>query len=504
MKLLLILCLTLMATSPLADNQNGNDEVWQSLRWRGISSSAGPSTEALMKSKVEDMLELFQMARPLNPPTGLLDISPRAEFLRIPELTGVQQLPEPVVLRMPMRFPGSPSPSAGVNIWINEPCNLLGDPVLTDESGEIFLLPPLIGNIGRESVYSRTGHPPGFDEAFPASSLFPLWATDQEPFLRSIVRPAFGLWNASVFTIFTRGDRNFWKPVSQERWIQALIDRAQGELDMFTAGFKAASDSDVTRQQVDQIRARLQKLRDAFDEKAIIERHNKALEQAREFHAMMQSMNPEEAKEYYRQTIEGADQRLEETLAAAAEQRVEIEKFAQQLLDAVMGLGDISSEAESAISTGNWDRLEEMGRELDVERFVYLADAGRATEKLKAELGSLSPAQRRAPAWGFEVPPWHPLGPHRHVVAMPFDAARPSGLVEAGTEGARALVAIDEDFFAFAERDGGIHLLAVEWWEEVDARYRSEGGMFYNERRVTMLEDLWGSINWAALRKMIE
>ncbi len=129
---------------------------------------------------------------------------------------------------------------------------------------------------------------------------------------------------------------------------------------------------------------------------------------------------------------------------------------------------------------------------------------GRAAEGLKAELNGLTPAQRRATAYGFIVPPWPSMGTYRHIMAIDFEAGRPSGLVSPDAEGARALVCVDEDFFASAAEDAAIRVMSVEWWELIDARYRSEGGMFYNERRVTMLNDLWRSVDWNALRRMTE
>ena len=69
-------------------------------------------------------------------------------------------MPEPLVLSLPMRFTGSgPYPSAGLNIWINEPFNLLGEPVLTDKTGDMFLLPPLIGKIGGQAAIASSDDP---------------------------------------------------------------------------------------------------------------------------------------------------------------------------------------------------------------------------------------------------------------------------------------------------------------------------------------------------------
>jgi hypothetical protein len=219
---------------------------------------------------------------------------------------------------------------------------------------------------------------------------------------------------------------------------------------------------------------------------------------------MMERMDPAEAEKYYRQAIEGSDKRLEEALAAAAQQRIEIEKYEQKILEASLTMDDFWDNLNTAMRDWDWNKLAETGNEMKMEKLVYLADAGRSLDKLKEKLNGLSPAQRGAPAYGFEIPDWHPLGPHRHVVALPFKAVRPSGIVDPGAKGARALVSIDEKFFALPEKEPAVRLVAIEWWEEVDARFRGEGGMFYNERRVTMYDELWKSLDWPALGALVD
>jgi hypothetical protein len=474
------------------------DDVWHPVRWTNKSSS--PEYGKRLTSGAEQLLSVFQKARPLNPPTGL-SISPSCRFVEVNLSPGSGGL----LLDMAMRFPSNDAfPTAGVRVWINEPYNLLGEPVLADDAGDIFLLPPVIGEHSGQKLYSRAGHPPGSEEAFPGSKLFPLWGEEQEPFLRSVIRPTFGLYVASATTIFTSQRNSFWKPVSQERWIMAMIGRARSELDAVRKGLEAAGNTNVTRQQMDYMRSQMAKLRELFDERAVIERHEQSLKQVRELHAIMVKMNPEEAEKYYRNAMEGSDQRLEEALSAAAQQRIEIEKYEQKILEASLSMDDFWENLNLAMASGDWNSLEELGKEMKMEKLVFLADAGRAIDKLKIELNGLSPSQRRAPAYGFEIPDWHPLGPHRHVVALPFEAIRPSGLVDRGARGARALVSVDAEFFSSLEKKPAVRLIAIEWWEEVDARFRSKGGMFYNERRVTMFDELWKSLDWPALGALVD
>ena len=468
---------------------------WGPLRWTGRSPSTYGPGDAMV-SKAETIVKIFQKAAPLNPPRGI-GIDTRGEFLQRFPLPGNASGPEPVRLRLSFRIPpDEKEPAAGVDIWINEPFNLLGDPVLSDQTGDIFLLPPGAGELAGQPVRTRSAHPPGYEEKYPSMDLFPLWAIEQEPYLRSVVRPTFGLARATVTTMFTSGGRPFWIPVSQERWIMAMIKKANDELDEFQAGVEAAQTTEITRQQIDQMQDYLKRMRAMYDEKTIIERYAKLREEMMKTVQIAVSMNPGEEKKYYEHMIEPLDKQLELELASAPESLAKLREYEDKLLQALITREDVWTTADAAIRGGDWDRLEALGGEYDVDRLVLLADAGRARDKLQAELSSLSPAQRAAPAWGFELPPWHPLGPHRHVVAMPFEAVRPSGLVDPGTVGARALVSLDTGFFTFVEKNAPIHVLAVEWWGAHDTRY---GPM-----QRTLLNDLWSSLDWNALRALIE
>lgn len=258
-----------------------------------------------MVSKVEQIMEVFMRAQPLDPPRGLV-INPRATFSVSPSLTGNRRWPQAARLDLTMKFPYATSDvTAGVRVWVNETGNLLGDPVMTDGTGDIYLLPPLMESIGGQTLFNRCAHPPGFEERFPAPGFFPLWDNNVEPFLRSVVRPAFGLHQASVITVLTRGGKAFWKPVSQERWIRAMLDRAQAEIDLFREGYAAAMEQDVPQQQIDQMRQYIKRMRDMFEEQAVVDRHEKVMEQAKQSYEMMKAFNPEEAEKMYANAVEG-------------------------------------------------------------------------------------------------------------------------------------------------------------------------------------------------------
>jgi hypothetical protein len=476
-------------------SENHKFEGWQSMRWTNKSSSTDGSGKA-MAAKAEDILKILQSATPLNPPRGM-GVYPYGEFLKRVTLPGDLTGPEPVRLQLGFRIPADARQAeSGLNIWINDPHNLLGEPVLTDKTGEIYLMPPLVGTLAGQTIISRSAHPAGYKEEYPSSGLFPLWGNEQEPFLRSVVRPTFGLAKSTVTTMFTSGGRPFWAPVSQERWIMAMIEKANMELAEFQTGVEAAGKTDITNQQINQMRDYLRRMRAMYDEKTIIERYDKLREEFKKTFSYVESMNPGEGKKQYEQMIEQLDSQLEFELASAPESRAELQQYEDKLLKALLTREDIWTGADASIRGGDWDGLEELGKEYELENLVLLADAGRAKDRLQAELNSLSPAQRSSPAWGFELPPWHPVGPHRHVVALPFDAVRPSGLVEPGTEGARALVSIDTGFFTFVEKDAPIRLLTVEWWGGHDTLYGSGGR--------SLLDDLWGSLSWSALRATVE
>ncbi len=233
-----------------------------------------------------------------------------------------------------------------------------------------------------------------------------------------------------------------------------------------------------------------------FDENEIIERHTSSVEQAMSFYNMMKNTNPEEAEKYYLKTIEGSDKNLQLQLDQAEKSRVELEEYEDKLIKALLAREDIWTGADASIKGGDWDALEETARKHNIEKLIYLADAGRAIPKLEAELNGLSPAQRKAPAFGFELPPWNPLGTHKNIVAMPFEAKRSSGLVDSNSEGARALVSLAPGFFNFTTNDASIGILGIEWSGYHKLSNPSGEG--------TMPHIIWSDLDWEALKTFVD
>ncbi len=476
---------------------------WLDLHFYNIPEM-GLSVEEVdhIKATLGEVLDVFRMAPPLNPPQGF-DILPRV-LISSREIfpdggRGVVLSRITMSMWFPQYQPRLPA-TARVSVWMNDPESFLGDPLLADPMGSIYLLPPVVGQSRGGDMFSRGAHPPGYEEAYPSYSMFPLWGFDVEPFLRSVVRPSFGLGiNEGVATVLTRDGNPFWVPVSQERWIRALQDYARMEIKDVQLGFEALEETELTEFQIKQTRDYMARLQKAFSEEEIIRNHEEMLSDSIKMYEYYKTINVEVAQDFYETMIEDADRRLEENLEIAVDLRQEFAQLEEQILYALMSRQEVMSEMNALIGTKDWDGLEELGKELDLSQLIFLAYAGRAIDGLEAELAGLSPAERSAPAYGFELPPWHPFGPHRQVVAMPFDAARISGLVSPDSEGARALVAIDPSFFNPLLPPTDIQLMVVGWWEETHPRYYSPTGSAYNEIRVQLLERLWNSLDWRSL-----
>lgn len=474
-------------------------EGWLELQ---MHIDAADDREALEKVFL-DLLKIFQEAAPLNPPQGF-EIQPRG--VSRPPLDDVGLITGR--LYMPIWFPGwepLAQPSARISVWVNEPEGLLGTPVLADQKGRIYLLPPVISQKPGGDLFSRGSHPPGYKEAYPSHSMFPLWDWKVEPFLRAVVRPTFLLGQEEgIITVVTPDGNPFWKPVSQERWINALKAYAEAELSIITSGHLASEEALLTQQQIQEIRSYMAALQAAFDEEEIIRNHEQNLKEYNELYNFLKVMNPDQAEEFYITMIETAHEFLEEQLTMAAELRLEFQKLEQQVLEDLLARGELVQELELIIEEKDWDRLEELGQELRVEYLVFLAYAGRSLEGMEEELANMSSVERAAPAYGFELPPWHPFGPHRQVVAMPFEAERPSGLLAADAEGARALVSIDPEYFTPSSASHYLQLLVVDWWEKTHATFYSPEGRAYNEVRVNLMERLWDSLEWERLEDLLK
>ena len=471
-----------------------SSDLWEPLNKvnRSLRDAAGA---AAIEKKVEGIMEVFRKALPFNPPKGFAAV-PRLEYLRPLSLPGNTHSPEPVHFRVGVRMPPqSKDIVAGVNVWINDPYNLLGEPLLADSEGDIFLLPPEVGTMSGQKIISRMAHPPGYDNEYPCSSLFPLWSDDQEPFLRSVVRPSFGLAKGTVTTLYTAGDRPFWKPVSQERWINAMIDRAEMTVNDILAGADAAEELNITEQQLNQMKVYLTRMKEMYIEDNIIKRYRELREGLMPMYEMMKQSNPAVAEEFYRESILGLEEIMELELSQAGEKRKEVEEMERKLMTALVQREEVWQQMGAAIERGDWDMIENLGETHKLDNLKLIADAGRSVGRLRAELAGMSSAQRRAPAYGFLIPEDHPLGTHRQVVAMVFEAERASGLVQGNAKGARAIVSIDTEFFNFSDKGEPIKMMAVEYW--------GRNTTTYDNNRRNLLNDIWQHLDWQGLRSMV-
>ncbi len=491
----IVLTIAILVTGLSVPYDTSNEGIWSNLRWRNKNAGANATREPMM-SKAEGIIQIFKRAPVFNPPKGMR-IVPVGDFLKGISLPEGKISSGRLSLDLGIRIPSEAHRAvANIYIWINDPIFLLGEPILSDRTGKIFLLPPLTGKLAGQPVRSRSAHPPGYEEKYPSGSMFPLWATDQEPYLRTVVRPTFKLAKGTVTTMFTSGGKPFWKPVSQERWIKAMIENAKKELTDLRAAVGVAEKSEITTQQIIQMKSYMKRIRSLYDEKAIVKRHTSSMDQAMNFYNMMKETNPEEAEKYYQKTIAKSEKSLQEALDAAEESRAELGEYEKKLIQALITREDVWNDAETSINQGDWDALEKSGRENEIDKLVYLADAGRAIPKLKAELKSLSQAQLNAPAYGFELPPDHSLGVHKNVAAMSFKSKRPSGLVSPDTDGARPLISIDPDFFNVSENNSEIQILAVEWSGYHKLNHPLGEG--------TMPHIIWRDIDWNELKNTVK
>ena len=472
----------------------GSSDLWEPLH-RANRSARDAASAAAMEGKAAHIMEVFRKALPFNPPKGFA-VMPRIEYLEPLHFPGNVHTPEPVHFRVAFRMPpGGADIVAGVNVWLNDPGNLLGEPLLSDSQGEMFLLPPEVGMIGGQRIVSRMAHPPGYDNAYPCPSVFPLWSPDQEPFLRSVVRPSFGLAKATVTTWFTAGDRPFWKPVSQEQWILAMIAKAESTVNDILSGVDAADEINITELQVNQMTAYLSAMKNLYTEENIVNRYRDTRERLMPLYEMMKQNKPAEAEAFYQQSIVGLEKAMEEELSLAGEKRKEMEEMEQKLMSAMIQREGVWQQMKAAIETGNWDRMDELSDEHQLGHLKLIADAGRSVARLRNELAGLSPAERKAPAYGFLIPEDHPVGTQRQVVATVFEAERASGLVPADSKGARAIVSIDPGFFNFADTDAPIRLMAVEYW--------GKNTITYGPDSRNLLADIWQYLDWQALQGMV-
>ena len=499
-KVLPLLTILLIITALLWSGYSGSgdkldsSDLWEPLN-RVNRSSRNAADAAAIERKVENITEVFRKALPFNPPKGFA-VMPRVQYLSPLYLPGNTHTPEPVHFRVAIRMPPqSRDILAGVNVWINDPYNLLGEPLLSDSQGDIFLLPPEVGSMGGQKIVSRMAHPPGYDNEYPCRSIFPLWSSDQEPFLRSVVRPSFGLAKGTVTTFSTIGNQPFWRPVSQERWINAMIARAEMTVNEISAGVDAAEELNITEEQLNRMKVYLSRMKEMVTEENIIRRYRELKATMMPQYEMVKQSNPAAAEEFYQKSIVGLEDMMELELSQVDERRKEIEEMERKLMTALVQREEVWQQMKTAIDRGDWDKIDELADEHKLDNIRLIADAGRSVGRLRVELAGLSKAERSAPAYGFLIPEDHPVGTHRQVVAMVFNAERASGLVAAGAKGARAIVSIDPEFFDFADTGAPIRLMAVEYW--------GSNTTTYDNNRRNLLDDIWHNLDWQELRAMV-
>lgn len=464
---------------------------------------------------LEDILHLYEQTQPLNPPLKV-QIQPVAQLHSPFSLTSEGKGPTRASLDLRMFFPrqGIKGPTGSLQVRLNNPETLLGKPIAEDGDGRIYLLPPVIEQTPGGDLFSRSAHPVGYEEEFPSFSFFPLWSWEIETFLRSVIRPTFALSESSVITILTPSSKPYWKPVSQERWIKGLMVYAQNEIDAFIEAVEVEKESEVTQAQIDSLQRQISGLKAQSDPEAIIEQHEQGLQaienliEMAEFH--LEQAQTEQEKDMWEETLASHQENLhnqkeslDERLKGWEKATAEVIEFGEKLIKGLMAVSEIGEEVKTLILEEYWAAIEERGKELGGDYLVFLARVGRARYELEKELASLSPTERNAPAYGFDIPPTHPFGPHQHLIAMDYDAERPSGLVSPDTEGSRALVSINPEFFDPDLPPTAIQLITVRWWERTDALHFSEGWSHYHEARRTMMENLWNNLDWNRLEQLL-
>ena len=493
MRRTLLLCLCALAAGYVHA-----DGGWDPLRYTNAPVvTDGPVSRALM----EEILVVVQRARALDRPQGFR-VGPRVEFTAgSPLQDGSTGLPT-ATLSMPMSFGVANDPLAGLQVRINDPSDVLGPELLSDEEGAIYVLPPTITGPGNQTLFLRSAHPAGFRSEFPTASTMPLWGQDQGPFYRSVIRPHFGLLANSAVTILSRGDRRFWVPISQERWILALIARGRSELDGFLAGAHAAERTGMTDRQIDQIRRTYAQLSAMWDESAILERYQTMVEQAQMQYQSAKHFGFPDPESHYDRALAAAEVMLEQFREQAPAMRAEMESQEARIVGALVMRGEFLDHAERAISARRWDDLEALGNEYDLPNVRQLADAGRTIDALEVELSGLSRSERHAAAYGFELPPIAQVG-LRNVVALEFDRTRPSGLVSPDAPGARALVSIDPTFFARPGSPQAPALVTVLFWQKTEPWDVLRRRGVPHAEGATMHSDVWSTLDWAALRSIV-
>jgi len=510
----LILGFMLLLPHPVQAEDWGYWSSWQ------VRERAGVVINSEEKGVISDILReikyVFQEPPALNPPLEVR-VKPIANIFP-PALSFSQEKNIfSYCLDLGMTFPlqGRLGPSGRISVWVNDPEALLGTSIGLDENGPIYMLPPVIEERSSGPLYSRSAHPVGYTEAFPSRSFFPLWNMEVEPFLREKIKPTFSLSRASVATVLTPDKTPFWEPVSQKRWIEFMQKQARLEIELFLKQVQAARDDSHFHQQAERLERQIAFMEQQYSPEKVLERHEQALEDLgnslKMFRMHKEMAQTEEVKEKWAEAIAEVEENkvraeayfLEEFLLVVEDFMEEMQEYLRDLALASLQAEEMLEEAAEIVKNSRWDQLEELGQKYDSQYLLYLADSGRAQAKLEAELASLSPAELSAPAYGFEIPPTHPVGPYRHLVPMDFEVTRPSGLVDKGTEGARALVALKPGFFTDALPSTAPRLIIVKWWELIDSSHFSPEGRHFHPARREMMDRVWSDLRWDQIYNLL-
>ncbi|TVR85221.1 MAG: hypothetical protein EA428_16175, partial [Spirochaetaceae bacterium] len=366
--------LTLALFLPLAFSL-GAQEGWRELQ-TGRQTEPVSAAELELLGHLDTILPLFHALPPFNPPQ---------EFHVIPRLhtdpgtTLIEGSPGPAQFKVNFGLEFFVVMEyhivAGVRVAINDPFELLGTAFFADEESPFYLLPPTIQGAGDQTIALRSAHPVGYREVFPFGDMPPLWGQESAPFYRSVIRPHFNIVSNSALTYFTRGDKPFWKPVSRERWILALMAHGRRQLAEFHRASETFVATETTQRQIEELRRRYDRMRATYSEAETQRMYEMMLSVASISRAV--APDPETGDREYQKAIAAAEQTREERRRLAPGFIAEMDAQEEQMIQALLMRDASTQEIVQVISDGNWERLEEIARENGASQLVLLADTGR-------------------------------------------------------------------------------------------------------------------------------
>ncbi|TVR04475.1 MAG: hypothetical protein EA403_04940 [Spirochaetaceae bacterium] len=464
------------------------------------------AAELELLGHLDTILPLFHALPPFNPPREFHVIPLRYTD---PGKTLLEGRPGPARFTVDFAFEffvvDEYIAVAGVRVSINHPFELLGPAFFADEESPFYLLPPTIQGAGGQELFLRSAHPVGYQRVFPIGPAEPLWHENSAPFYRSVIRPHFNMVSHIAVTCFTRGGEPFWKPVSRERWIRAMIAHGNAVVATHREGGQFYAATEDTQRQIEELKRRIDRMRAAYSEEVTQQVYEQMIAVAPLSRAL--ASDPETGEREYQKALAAAEEYREQRRRSEPEMMATFDAQEKQFIDALLARDALMTAERQAVADEDWDRLEEIGRENELSQLVYIADAGRHVTALERELASMSPAERSAPAWGFEIPE-SPPGPYRSFMMMEFSPKRPSGLVEPDSPGARAIIALDHAFFDRRTSDAQPLILTVAYWQkpppmEAEPWVKMERRGVPREPGLTMLTDVWRHLDWRTLRGIV-